>query len=116
MQHTRVCQGNTFWNECATAFIDPTVQYCTICAPWRLQVAASLALSAGSAAAGVTTFNDQGGFPYPQAVCQGDTPWNSFCARSKASTAMAFLAFFFFVPSLFLQIARMAVALATAET
>ena len=75
-----------------------------------LQIASCLALSAGAAAAGITTFNDHGTFPYQQTVCEGSTPWSSFCARTKTATAMAFIAFFFFLPSVLLDVVTMATA------
>eukprot|EP00897_Mesotaenium_endlicherianum_P009693 jgi/Mesen1/8752/ME000052S08175 len=67
-------------------------------------VASSFALSAGAAGAGITTFSDRGAYPYAQAFCQGDTPWNFFCSRAKAGVAMALICFFFFLPSIALDI------------
>ncbi|GJP42659.1 hypothetical protein CLOM_g2198 [Closterium sp. NIES-68] len=72
-------------------------------------IAAALLLSAGAAAAGVTTFNDQGGFPYQQTICEGNTPWNFFCGRSKAATAMSHIGFFFCLPSIILDIGSLAI-------
>ncbi|GAQ82106.1 hypothetical protein KFL_001000280 [Klebsormidium nitens] len=62
-------------------------------------IALLMTYGAGCAGAGLTTFNDEGAFPFRQAACEGSTPFNSFCARTKASVALAFIAFFFFLPS-----------------
>lgn len=48
-----------------------------------------LTYGAGCAGAGLTTFNDQGAFPYRQAACEGSTPFDKFCSRTKASVAVS---------------------------
>lgn len=58
-----------------------------------------MALGAGSAGAGITTTNDAG-LPGRPFMCTGNTIYNSFCARSKAATAMALISAGLFIPSL----------------
>eukprot|EP00850_Spirogloea_muscicola_P001557 SM000006S19322 [mRNA] locus=s6:22642:24430:+ [translate_table: standard] len=71
-------------------------------------LATCLALSAGSAAAGITMLNDCRLLGKPN-ICSGShTQWNSLCVRSKAATAFALIAFFFFLPSLIASIREVA--------
>eukprot|EP00850_Spirogloea_muscicola_P005561 SM000025S08456 [mRNA] locus=s25:879405:881197:- [translate_table: standard] len=71
-------------------------------------LATCLALSAGSAAAGITMLNDRG-LPGKPNICSGShTQWNSLCVRSKAATAFTLIAFFFFLPSLIASIREVA--------
>ncbi|CAI5518191.1 unnamed protein product [Closterium sp. Naga37s-1] len=72
-----------------------------------LQIALSMALSAGAATAALTTLNDQG-LPGRPFICTGSTPFNTFCARTKAAAAMALISASFFLPSLLLSGARLA--------
>ncbi|CAI5476958.1 unnamed protein product [Closterium sp. Yama58-4] len=72
-----------------------------------LQIALSMALSAGAATAALTTLNDQG-LPGRPFICTGSTPFNTFCARTKAAAAMALISAAFFLPSLLLSGARLA--------
>eukprot|EP00850_Spirogloea_muscicola_P004848 SM000021S06481 [mRNA] locus=s21:535597:537431:- [translate_table: standard] len=71
-------------------------------------LATCLALSAGSAAAGITLLNDRGLPGKPNICSVSHTQWNSLCVRSKAATAFALIAFFFFLPSLFASIREVA--------
>ncbi|GJP43421.1 hypothetical protein CLOM_g2882 [Closterium sp. NIES-68] len=64
---------------------------------------ALVALSAGAAAAAVTTFNDRGIVLFNYAPCVGPSPYSRFCSRTKASTAFAFITFFFFIPHILLS-------------
>ncbi|CAI5468976.1 unnamed protein product [Closterium sp. Yama58-4] len=64
---------------------------------------ALVALSAGAAAAAVTTFNDRGIVLFNYAPCVGPSPYTRFCSRTKASTAFAFITFFFFLPHILLS-------------
>ncbi|GJP43422.1 hypothetical protein CLOM_g2883 [Closterium sp. NIES-68] len=70
-------------------------------------IALSMALSAGAATAAITTLNDQG-LPGRPFICTGSTPFNTFCARTKAAAAMALISAAFFLPSLLLSGARLA--------
>ncbi|CAI5931238.1 unnamed protein product [Closterium sp. NIES-64] len=73
---------------------------------WAI-IALSMALSAGAATAAITTLNDQG-LPGRPFICTGSTPFNTFCARTKAAAAMALISAAFFLPSLLLSGARLA--------
>eukprot|EP00850_Spirogloea_muscicola_P016211 SM000130S27098 [mRNA] locus=s130:182127:183180:- [translate_table: standard] len=67
-------------------------------------VAATIALTAGSALAGLATFEVHGNYAYPQTLCQGATPFDRWCSRIRAGAALAILAFAFFLPSLAIDI------------
>ena len=60
-------------------------------------------LSAASAGAAITTFNDRGVSLFNYAPCVGADPYSRFCARTKTSVAFAFIAFAFFLPHLALS-------------
>eukprot|EP00850_Spirogloea_muscicola_P007430 SM000037S13565 [mRNA] locus=s37:650358:651510:- [translate_table: standard] len=69
-----------------------------------IQVAATFALTAGSALAGLATFEVRGNYAYAQTLCQGATPFDRWCSRVRAGAALAILAFAFFLPSLAIDI------------
>lgn len=71
--------------------------------PLPPQLIALLLLSAASAGAAITTFNDHGRQLFNYAPCVGPEPYSRFCSRTKTSVAFAFIAFGFFIPHLALS-------------
>ncbi|CAI5507012.1 unnamed protein product [Closterium sp. Naga37s-1] len=99
-----ICTGSTpFHTFCARTKAFPLHAM----SPSPSQIALSMALSAGAATAAITTLNDQG-LPGRPFICTGSTPFNTFCARTKAAAAMALISAAFFLPSLLLSGARLA--------
>ncbi|CAI5975827.1 unnamed protein product [Closterium sp. NIES-64] len=83
---------------------------------WRITLFALLdflvawiALAGASAAAGLTSFADKGSGMVQPGYCQMGL-FSSFCARTKAATAMAFITFFVLIPSLIASATRAVVS------
>ncbi|GJP40712.1 hypothetical protein CLOM_g367 [Closterium sp. NIES-68] len=83
---------------------------------WRITLFALLdflvawiALAGASAAAGLTTFADKGSGMVQPGYCQMGL-FSSFCARTKAATAFAFITFFVLIPSLIASATRAVVS------
>ncbi|CAI5463136.1 unnamed protein product [Closterium sp. Yama58-4] len=72
-------------------------------------VVAWIALAGASAAAGLTTFADKGSGMVQPGYCQMGL-FSSFCARTKAATAFAFITFFVLIPSLIASATRAVVS------
>ncbi|CAI5929678.1 unnamed protein product [Closterium sp. NIES-65] len=82
------------------------------CSGWRLccsELVAWIALAGASAAAGLTSFADKGSGMVQPGYCQMGL-FSSFCARTKAATAMAFITFFVLIPSLIASATRAVVS------
>ncbi|CAI5987579.1 unnamed protein product [Closterium sp. NIES-65] len=105
-----ICTGSTPFNTFYCSIHGPQCRCLplhVVSPPPPSQIALSMALSAGAATAAITTLNDQG-LPGRPFICTGSTPFNTFCARTKAAAAMALISAAFFLPSLLLSGARLA--------